>query len=464
MSLQPDHSRSNRWMNELAASVGDALTTDADVVSAFSRDHAQLTPSGTALALVRATHTDEVVETLRIANRHRVAVVTRGAGTGLAGGANAVDGCIVLSVAGMRRIIDIDVAQRVARVEPGVINADLASAAARHDLYYAPDPASRAISSIGGNIATNAGGACCLKYGVTGNHVAALKVVLADGTIISTGSSVRKNVAGLDLTSLVVGSEGILGVVVEATMRLLPAPSAPATVVCYFDDLDAAGAAAGELSRVSELSLIEIMDRVTLHAVEQVTRMDLDASAAAMLIIQSDGNDHDTVIATCETILKRFGGRDMFSTADATEGEMFLHARRSALPALERLGTVLLDDIAVPVGELPAVISAIQRVGHRHGLTIGTFGHAGDGNLHPTIVFDPADETSSDAAQVAFDEIVSLALAHGGTITGEHGVGRLKTRHLNQMLDDPQLALMRRIKYAFDPNGILNPGALLATP
>jgi D-lactate dehydrogenase (cytochrome)/glycolate oxidase len=447
------------WTEALAAALAPLpVETDPDVLASYSHDQAPLAPAGEATALVRARSIDHVVTTLRFANERRIPVVTRAAGTGLAGGANAIDGCIVLSVAAMDRILGIDVAARTASVEPGVLNGTLAAEAAARGLYYAPDPASRDISTIGGNIATNAGGACCLKYGVTGDHVAALKVALADGTLVRTGAVTKKNVAGLDLTRLVVGSEGTLGVIVEATVRLLRAPPPASTLVVFFDSVQGAGEAVVVMQRDADLSLVEIMDRTTVEAVERLTHMDLDTSAAALVLVQSDAIDASQVIARCEDVCRERGGRDAARSDDPAEGKLLLSARRMALPALERLGTTLLDDVAVPQPAIPAMLEAIPRIADQHGLVIGTFGHAGDGNLHPTIVFDSADASSRARAYAAFDAIVRAALALGGTITGEHGVGSLKQGYVATMVGEAEQALMRRIKESFDPNGILNPG------
>ncbi len=448
------------WLGALGAALGGSasLVTDGDVVGAYARDQAPLAPAGLPVALVRAKSVDEIVTTLRFANERLIPVVTRGAGTGLAGGANAVDGCILLSVAGLDTIVHIDTPMRLAVVQPGVLNATLAREAAARGLYYAPDPASREISTIGGNIATNAGGSCCLKYGVTGDHVAALELVLADGSRIRTGALTKKNVAGLDLTRLVVGSEGTLGVIVEATMRLLRAPCAPGTMVAFFDTLEHAAEAIVEMDSGVELSLLEVMDRTTVRAVEAVTHMDLDVDAAALVLLQSDASDAEASIAACEAICRRHTAKSVLCTNDVAEGRQLLTARRMALPALEKLGATLLDDVTVPKPAMPAMLARIAEIGIAHNLVIGTFGHAGDGNLHPTIVFDARDAASSARARLAFDAIVRVAMSLGGSITGEHGVGSLKRDYLTAMVGAAERALMGRIKAAFDPRGILNPG------
>lgn len=449
------------WIAELTQAVPDAtVQSDADVLASYSRDQAPLAPAGVPTALVRVSSVEDVVATLRFANERCIPVVTRAAGTGLAGGANAIDGCILLSVLALDRILSIDSATRTAVVQPGVLNGRLAAEAAVRGLFYAPDPSSRDISTIGGNIATNAGGACCLKYGVTGDHVAALKVVLADGTILKTGSLTTKNVAGLDLTRLLVGSEGTLGVIVEATVRLLRAPRPASTLAAFFESIEGAGEAIVRMEGAADLSLVEIMDRTTVEAVERLTHMDLDTSAAALVVVQSDEPDAAEAMAQCETICRERGAREngVMRTDDPAEGKLLLNARKMALPALERLGTTLLDDIAVPKPQIPAMLECIRLIAEKHRLLIGTFGHAGDGNLHPTIVFENNDESSRTRAYAAFDEIVRDAIALGGTITGEHGVGSLKQSYVGAMVGEAEQSLMRRIKAAFDPNNILNPG------
>lgn len=297
-----------------------------------------------------------------------------------------------------------------------------------------------------------------MKYGVTGDHVAALQAVLADGTIIRAGSRTTKDVAGLDLKRLLVGSEGTLAVIVRATVRLLRAPLPASTLVASFSTLRDAAEAITAMEARASLSLVEVMDRTTIGAVEAMTRMQLDTDAAALVLVQSDAVDVARAIAACERLCATHRARDAVSTDDPDEGAQLLAARRSALPALERLGTTLLDDVAVPKPRLARMLELAAATAERHGLVIGTFGHAGDGNLHPTIVFDSRDEASTLAAHAAFDELVRGAVALGGTITGEHGVGTLKQRHVGWALGEAEQALMRRIKHAFDPNGILNPG------
>jgi glycolate oxidase len=446
-------------VDDLVARVGaDQVVSDADVLRTYQRDHATLTDAGQPLAVVRARHIDDVSATLAVARDRTIPVVTRGAGTGLSGGANAIDGCIVLSTARMDGILEIDPARRTATVQCGVLNGDLANAVAAQGLWYPPDPASRDISTIGGNIATNAGGACCLKYGVTGDHVAAITAVLADGSILRTGGPTRKNVAGLDLTHLLIGSEGTLAVIVEATVRLRPAPLPPSTLVAFFATTEAAGAAVTAIATVAQPSLLELMDNTTIRAVEEMTHMGLDTAAGALLIAQSDVSAGRLEIEAMAAAAEAAGSTYQAHTTDPAEGEQFLAARRSALTALERLGTTLLDDVAVPVPAIPEMIDGIAQIAAERRVVIGTFGHAGDGNLHPTIVFDPTEPGSVEAARHAFDDMVRLAIHLGGTITGEHGVGSLKQPYLAAMVGSEARALMSRIKAAFDPDGILNPG------
>ncbi|MGA5895091.1 FAD-binding oxidoreductase [Streptomyces venetus] len=441
----------------LAAALPGRVVTDPDAMEAYRRDQCLLAPAGRPAAVVRARSTDDVITTLRTAGDHHAPVVTRGAGTGLAGGANALDGCVVLSLATMDRVLALDVPGRTATVEAGVLTGDLDTRAREHGLWYPPDPGSKAISTIGGNLATNAGGMCCAKYGVTGDHVAALRAVLADGRLIRTGPPTRKNVTGLDLTRLLVGSEGTLAVIVEATVRLRPLPAATATAVAAFPTPQHAVDTVLQIAAVADPAAVELMDRTCIRAVNSMTRMGLDESAGALLVVQCDGPSADGEAATCARLAEAGGATEVLHTADPAEGEMFMQARRTVYPALERLGTTLLDDVGVAVRDLPQLLAVIERSAADHGMLVGTFGHAADGNLHPTVVYDATDRDATARARAVFDDIVAATLALGGTITGEHGVGTLKTPYLDAQLGPTERELMTGVKAVFDPKGILNP-------
>jgi glycolate oxidase len=444
-------------LDDLPAAI---VRSDPDVVAASAHDEAGLVERALPVAVLSPRDTQEVAACLRAAHAAGLAVVTRGAGTGLAGGANGPAGSVVLSTRRLDRILSVDVEERVAVVQPGVVTADLRAAAADVGLAYPPDPGSVAISTIGGNVATNAGGMCCVKYGVTGDYVLGLEVVLADGRVMRTGRRTVKGVAGYDLTRLVVGSEGTLGVITEITLRLRPAPPPPATVVATFGSLRDAGRAVARMSAEAlDLSLLELLDATTLRAIDAHTGMGLDA--AAMLLVQSDLPQPGTTVEAVRRACEAAGAVDVAETTDAAEGATLLEARRQALPALERLGDWLLDDVCVPRRSIVALVEGIEQVAADVGLTIGVFGHAGDGNMHPTVIFDRHDAASQDAARRAFDAITALALDLGGTVTGEHGVGRLKAGWLARELDPVALDVHRAVKAALDPTGLLNPGAVL---
>ncbi|MFD0484401.1 FAD-binding oxidoreductase [Kineococcus sp. GCM10028916] len=434
------------------------LFTDEESRRAVATDRSGHLPATLPDGVVRAATVDDIVETLRWATEHRTPVVTRGAGTGLAAGSSAQAGEIVLDLSGMDRIVAIRPDDQVAVVEPGVLTADLDAAAGEHGLFYAPDPASSAISSIGGNIATNAGGLRCAKYGVTRDAVLGLDLVLADGRKVSTGRQTVKGVAGYDLTSLVVGSEGTLAVVVGATLRLRPRPAAIATLAAHFDDLVAAAAAASAITTARlQPSVLELVDSVTLEAVDAARGSSLRALGAAVLVVQCDGLSARAEIDAVAAVVAPFAS-SWRSTSDPVEAEELLAARRAGLPALERTGDVFIEDVAVPRSQLAAAVAGIQEISARTGVRIATIAHAGDGNLHPIIVVERGGTVTEgppwDAACAVFD----LALALGGTLTGEHGVGLLKRTWLRRELGDDSLSLQRSIKAVFDPLGILNPG------
>ena len=440
----------------LAAEVSEgSLVTDPSVMEGYRFDRAATSPAGHPVAVVRARDTADVQATLRVASRLRVPVVTRGAGTGLSGGSSAIDGAITLSTERLRHC-EVDAVSMTATVGPGLLNAEVKAAAAAHGLWYPPDPSSFEICSIGGNLATNAGGLCCVKYGVTTDYVLGLEVVLADGRAVRLGGRTIKDTAGYDLKRLFVGSEGTLGVITEATLRLRPAQPPVSTVVATFDDVVAAGHAVTAVVAAVRPSALELMDRAAVQAVEKVRPMGLDAAIDALLLAQSDaaGEEIQQIAAACEAA----GATYVALTADADEGEALMAARRMAIPCVERLGTVMIEDVSVPVPQIPRLLAAIAEVAARRDTDIPVIGHAGDGNFHPLVTFDAADPAATARAEQAFDDVMDAALALGGTITGEHGVGTLKARHLAKQLGPDVLELSRSVKQALDPLGILNPG------
>jgi glycolate oxidase len=437
-----------------------ALVTDPDITDGYRRDRADIVPAGTPRAVVRAADLDDVRATLEWASGHRVPVVPRGAGTGLSGGANAIDGCVVLSLERMRRIREINTEQRYAVVEPGVINADLGRAAATAGLFYPPDPGSFEICTIGGNLATNAGGMACVKYGVTRESAMALEIVLAGGAVLRTGSGARKDVAGYDLTSLFIGSEGTLGVITAATLRLRPAPpDPPVAFAATFGSLAAVGDAVDAIAGSGVVpSLLEFVDNVTINAIEDYQRMDLDRSAAGLLIGQSDGaaaeRDVEQMMACCA----KAGADLVVRSSTADEAAMLLAARRLAGTAVMANGPTVIEDVTVPPGLLRPMLVKIAETSSQSGIPIATIAHAGDGNVHPVLLLPDLDPATVRRALDVGQQLCDHARALGGTITGEHGVGVLKRSRLRDQLGDVALSVHHDIKAALDPLNILNPG------
>lgn len=439
----------------------DAVVTDPDSLQAYRRDRAEDPDAGTPLAVVRARSTSDVQTAVRIAARAGIAIVPRGAGSGLSGGSTAVDGAIVVSLERMRQVT-IDPTMQMAVVQPGALNAEVKAAASEHGLWYPPDPSSYEFCSIGGNIATNAGGLCCVKYGVTTDYVLGLTVVLADGRAVTLGGPRLKDVAGLSLTKLFVGSEGTLGIVTEATLRLVPAQRTPTTLVAMFPSVSGAIAAVVDIKSAMRPSMLEFMDRVTINAVEDVTRMQLDRTAEAMLIVQSDEAPEVAAaqIEAIEKLCALHGATEVYATSDPDESEALIEARRIAIPCVEKRGALLLEDVGAPLPRLGELLEGVRAIAAKRAVEIAVVAHAGDGNTHPLIVFDAADADQKVRAEVAFGEVMDLAIALGGTITGEHGVGRLKQPWLADYLGEDVLELNLRIKKALDPQNILNPGAV----
>ncbi|MFC5950478.1 FAD-binding oxidoreductase [Pseudonocardia lutea] len=428
-------------------------TTQPAVRDAHRLDRSGYDPGTGPDAVVFAESAADVSAVLAHAHATRTPVVVRGAGTGLSGGAVAGEGSIVLDLTRMDRIVEISPEDELAVVEPGVITAHLDAAAAAHGLRYAPDPASLAISTIGGNIATNAGGLRCAKYGVTRDSVLGLDVVLADGRRLATGRRTVKGVAGYDLTSLFVGSEGTLGVIVGATVRLRPVPVRTATLAAWFPDFEGAAAAAAAITAARlQPAVAELLDAACLEAIGA----DRDG---AFLLVQTDGFGADAEIDAVREVVAPLAGRVDLAT-DPDEAEALLATRRAALPALERLGRVLVEDVAVPRSRLPEAVRAITAISRRSGIRIATMAHAGDGNLHPILVLDPGHEIDERVWATA-GEVFTTALELGGTLTGEHGVGLLKRRWLRDELGDDVLDLQYAVKAVFDPHHVLNPGKAL---
>jgi glycolate dehydrogenase FAD-linked subunit len=440
------------------------LLTDAADREAYRLDETAYLTAGLPGAVALPTTTAEVSALLRLASRHRVPVVPRGAGTGLSGGAAGIDGALTVAVTRMNRILEIDRDNLCVIAQPGVINAELKAAVAAEGLFYPPDPASYETCSIGGNLGTNAGGLCCVKYGQTRDWVLGLEVVLADGTVIRTGGRTVKDTAGYALTHLFVGSQGTLGIITEATLRLRPLPGPRATLLAFFATLAAAGDAVAAMTRAGLVPVtLELMDGPTIRAVDDAHGLGLDRDAAAMLLVESDapGVAAAAELDEAEAAIVAAGATSVVRAQDSQEADWLRQARRLALRALERQGTVRMEDVGVPRARVPQLLAAIERITAAHGVRCATFGHAGDGNLHPNLVFDRDDPDAARLTEVVRNEIFRAALDLGGTVTAEHGIGAARREWLPIQRGEGAVAVMRAIKSALDPLGILNPGRVL---
>lgn len=450
------------FVRELSSMLGERALTQDGALLAYASDATPLFHARPEI-VVQPVDTDEVREILRIAAAHRVPVTPRGAGTNLCAGTVPLHGGIVISMTRMNRLLELSGEEMLAVCQPGLTAGSLDRAAAELGLMYVPDPGSREVSTVGGNVACCAGGLRGLKYGVTRQYVLGLEFVLTTGEVIRSGGRLVKDVAGYDLTRLLVGSEGTLGVITEIIMGLLPRPAASRYGVAYFDDLEAASAAVTRIVGSGLLpATLEFLDATCIGAVDDYARLGLRRDAGALLLFGDDGDEQSAersvqkMAALCAAT-----AIDVTLAETVTAADALLAARRCSLPALARLGnTTILEDVTVPRPRLAAMVARVHEIGHRHGVLIGTFGHAGDGNLHPTAIVDGADPQQVEAADDAFTEIFRTAVDLGGTITGEHGVGAAKLRHLAYRLGDEHVALLRRIKRTFDPPGILNPGKL----
>ena len=439
----------------------ERVVDDPAVVESYLQDHAEWADYGQAATVVRPRSTAEVQAVVRLAAEHRVPVVPRGAGTGLSGGANALDGCIMISFEAMDAVVQIDRAERFAVVQPGVVNNDLRAACAEHGLWYPPDPASAPWSTIGGNVATNAGGLCCVKYGVTRDYVLELEVVTGRGDVVRLGRRTAKGVAGYDLCGLMVGSEGTLGVITEITVRLRPGRAPERTIAGYFDSVIAAGEAVSAVTASGVLpSALELVDKHCLEAVDAWKNMGLSTEADVVLLGRVDtpgqaGEDEARTVLRC---FEEAGATWAAVSTDEQEAEALFDARRLAYPALERLGPVLTEDVCVPRALVPEMLARIEKAASEHDTLIANIAHAGDGNLHPLLITPIGDEAARVRAQAAFEDIIADAIELGGTVTGEHGIGLLKRGGLRREVSPAVLDMHRAVKNALDPLGILNPG------
>lgn len=449
------------FLDELRSALPELkLLTDPADRESYRSDEASYLKSELPMAVAMPDTTAQVSTVARLATRHRVPIVPRGAGSGLSGASGGLEGGITVAFTRMNAILEIDRANLVAVVQPGVINADLKAAVANEGLFYPPDPASYEICSIGGNIGTNAGGLCCVKYGVTRDWVLGLEVVLADGTVIRTGGRNVKDVAGYALTHLFIGSQGTLGLVTEATLRLRPAPAGRATLLAFFAETDAAGAAV-EAITVSGASpcTLELMDRVTIGAVNEAFGQGLP-DAAAMLLVESDlpSAAADAELDAVEQACSSAGATELVRATNAMEADGLRQARRLALRALEKLGQTRMEDVGAPRSKLVQLLEAIQGVVAKHGINCGTFGHAGDGNLHPTFWWDRGDAEAEARVTAACAELYRAAIDLGGTVTGEHGIGVARLKFLELQRGPDAVRVMHQIKAALDPLNLLNPG------
>ncbi|WP_198417517.1 FAD-binding oxidoreductase [Cryobacterium mannosilyticum] len=432
---------------------------------AYLRDQSDSTAAGVPFAVALPVNTEQVAAVVAFAAAHRIPIVPQGARTGLAGGANAIEGSIVLSTTRLNKIVSVDAEDQTATVQAGVRTYALARAAAAVGLFYPPDPGSWKGSTVGGNVATNAGGMLCVKYGVTGNFVRQLTVVLADGSIVRTGQRTIKGVTGYDLTALLVGSEGTLGIITEITVGLLPAPAPASGVSATFAGTEAALAAAALIVASNRRpSILEYLDGPSITAINAFDpESKLPADAAALLLVQSDqaGQAHDDV-EEYAAILRAEGATEVLVAHDPAQLDQLMTARRLLQPALQAArGSSLNEDITVPRSQLQALLTGLAEISRDLSIPIGTGGHLGDGNLHPMIGFDAANPAEVEAANEAFARVIRLAISLGGSASGEHGIGLLKQAHLDDELGPVLRDLQRRVKAAFDPDSLLNPGKKL---
>lgn len=453
-------------ISELRAIVGEKNCLDRqEALVAYSYD---ATPMQQALpdAVVMPASTEEVQQVMKLAARHRIPIVTRGAGSNLCGGTIPTTGGIVLTLHRMNQILEIDEQNLTITVQPGVRTVDIHQAVEARGLFYPPDPGSMVISTIGGNIALNSGGLRGLKYGTTKDYVLGLEAVLPNGEVIRTGGKLMKDVAGYDLTKLLVGSEGTLAIITQAILKLIPKPSTQRVMLAMYADMEQAARSVSDIiaNRIIPGTL-EFLDQGTIRVVEDFKKIGLPTDVAAILLIGQDGEaeivdrDMEKIAAICQ---KNQAVQIKVATTPE-EADDVMTARRSALAALSRMRpTTILEDATVPRAQIAPMVAAIQEISKRFGLDICTFGHAGDGNLHPTCMTDARNHEEIERVEEAFEEIFAAAIDLGGTITGEHGVGIVKAPYLEWKVGAAGMEVMKGIKQAFDPYNLLNPGKMFA--
>jgi len=418
-------------------------------------------------AVVYPETTAEVQSILRLANEHRIPIIPRGAASNLCGGTVPVQGGIVVAMSRMNKLLELDTDNLTATVQPGLNTKKFHQEVERRGLFYPPDPSSMVISTLGGNIMEGAGGLRGLKYGTTKDYVIGLEAVLPSGEMIRTGGKLYKDVAGYDLTKLLVGSEGTLALITEATLKLLPAPGVRQTMLVAFADIYGAARAVSRIvgARIIPATL-EIMDQATIRVVEDYNHIGLPTDAQAILLIEQDGQELEHVkkdMNDIKNICATEGATDIRMAQDEVEAEQLMMARRSALSTLARISpTTILEDATVPRSAIADMILAINRIAEKYRVNICTLGHAGDGNLHPTCTTDARNEEEIHRVEEAFAEIFEEAISLGGTITGEHGVGTVKAPYLEWKVGSAGIDVMKGIKQVFDPGGIMNPGKIFA--
>ena len=454
---------SSDTLGKLSATCPGRVLTEAEDLVAYGFDGtASLKQKAGAVVFPHSTR--EVAECVRIAVADGVPIVTRGSGTGLSGGSVPVAGCLVICLADMDAILAVDPKNLTLRAQSGVITAKVDEAAGRHGLFYPPDPGSMKISTIGGNIAENSGGLRGLKYGVTRDYVMGLEVVLPDAEVVRLGNACVKDVAGYSMKDLFIGSEGTLGIITEVLLKLLPKPAARRTMLALFGKVEDAAETVSSIiaARIIPCTL-EFLDRVTIRCVEDYAKIGLPTDCEALLLMETDGHPAavEEEASQMESLARRHGAREVRKAKDAAEATTLATARRSAFSALARMRpTTILEDITVPRSALAEMVTFIGATARKFSLQVGTFGHMGDGNLHPTFLTDERDHLEMQRVHSALDEIVNKTLELGGTITGEHGVGLAKKQWIRQQLGDASCALMAKIKTALDPRGLLNPGKI----